>query len=446
MSNLVLLVALVLLQGLLTAMYYALSNTRKTILREHAEQGNRAALRTLTLAEDATPLLLTQQFVSLFLSICSTAVLVKFLLPGIENRFRDLGVTEQVATLATFAVVLPLFAFLVLMIGSQFPSAIVSGRPESFAMFVSRPMSWLVYGLAPFLRITQPFSQAVGRLLGGSGTVSVVTEEEIKTMVDAGSEGGVIEDEEKEMIYSVFKFSDTLAREVMVPRIDIEALEINVRLEEALDKIVQVGHSRIPVYEGTIDNIKGLLYAKDLLLLWRRGEQNSKKLADILRDPYFIPESKKAGDLLAELQALKIHLAIVVDEYGGIAGLVTIEDLLEEIVGEIRDEYDVLEEESYEQISENEYICLAGIDIDDLNELMDIDLPTDENDTLGGFIFTELGKVPEVGDKVTADGVEMEVLTLDGRRIYKVRVRRLETSEVNKNDEREPTPETAASR
>ena len=440
-SSLILLLVLVLLQAILTAMYYALSNTRKAYLRELAEDGNIVARRTLILAESATSLLTSQQYVSLFLSICSTAVLVRYVLPGFENGLIEMGIQNRLATFLVFVVALPFFALLVLLLGHQVPSAVISGRADHFAMMVSSPMSVLINGLAPILVFIQPISQWIGRLMGGSGTVTFVTQEEIKTLVDAGSEEGVIEDEEKEMIYSVFRFSDTLAREVMVPRIDVEALDIDTALEEAMDVIIKVGHSRIPVFEESIDDIKGLLYAKDLMALWRNGTHTSTRLKDILREAYFIPESKKAGDLLTEMQARKIHLAIVIDEYGGTAGLVTIEDLLEEIVGEIRDEYDVYEEEPYEKISETEYICLAGLDLDDLNDLLDIDLPTDENDTLGGYIFTALGEVPEVGDKVNEHGVEMEVLTLDGRRIHKVRVKKLDKEPVIEEDtEVEATP------
>ncbi|NJL93536.1 MAG: HlyC/CorC family transporter [Anaerolineae bacterium] len=420
-----LLLMLVLLQALLTVLYYSISNTHKADLKDYAEEGSRRAQRTLQLAENATALLTTQQYVSLLLTTLSTAVLVRFILPGIETDLRQSGLTSEVARLVTMLVVLPLFTLILLVVGTQIPSAAMPAHTERVAMFLTPPARVIVHGLAPVLQLTQRFSQQVGRILGGAGIGTVITEEEIKTLVDAGSEGGLIEDEEKEMIYSVFKFGDTLAREVMVPRIDIEALELSASLEEALDKVVRVGHSRIPVYENSIDNIRGLIYAKDLLMVWRNQEHASKKLEDLLRPPFFIPESKRAVDLLTELQKREVHLAIVIDEYGGTAGLVTIEDLLEEIVGEIRDEYDMLEEAPYEQISENEYICLASLDLDDLNELLDIELPTDENDTLGGFIFTELGAVPKEGDKVVAEGVEMEVLTLDGRRIHRVRVRKV---------------------
>jgi CBS domain containing-hemolysin-like protein len=208
----------------------------------------------------------------------------------------------------------------------------------------------------------------------------------------------------------------------MVPRISIVAVEAETSLLEALDVIIEAGHSRIPVYRDNIDNIVGVLYAKDLLAYLRDG-QVEVPLCDILREPYFIPESKHVDELLQELQQRKVHIAIVVDEYGGTAGVVTIEDLIEEIVGEIQDEYD-REEPFIEHISEDEIIFNARIDLDDVNHLMSLNLPTERGDTLGGLVFSELGKIPAPGDRVQIDGVTIVVLAVVGRRIKKVRVTR----------------------
>jgi CBS domain containing-hemolysin-like protein len=208
----------------------------------------------------------------------------------------------------------------------------------------------------------------------------------------------------------------------MVPRIDVVALDVSTPLLMALDKIMEAGHSRIPVYQETIDNIQGLLYAKDTLPYLREG-RSDVPLQKILRQAYFVPETKKASDLLPDLQQRRVHMAIVVDEYGGMAGLVTIEDLLEEIVGEIQDEYDA-EEPFVEFIGEDEYVFDARVDLDDLNRLMDVALPTDGSDTLGGFIYSTLGKVPAIGDEVTFEDMKLTVESVSGRRIKKVRVRR----------------------
>jgi CBS domain containing-hemolysin-like protein len=242
-------------------------------------------------------------------------------------------------------------------------------------------------------------------------------------MVDAGEEGGVIEEEEKDMIYSIFQFRDTLAREVMIPRIDVFAIDVETPFEEAMTEIISAGHSRIPIYAETIDNIVGLLYAKDLLRVWREGAIG-KTLRDLLRPAHFVPEAKALDELLAELQQQRIHMAVVVDEYGGTAGLVTLEDIVEEIVGEIRDEYDTTEEAPYQKISDDEYLFDGGINIDDVNELLDLKLPSDDADTLGGYIYGQLGRVPASGDQLTEGNVVMEVQHVTGRRIRKVRVRK----------------------
>jgi CBS domain containing-hemolysin-like protein len=191
---------------------------------------------------------------------------------------------------------------------------------------------------------------------------------------------------------------------------------------EALDTIMEAGHSRIPVYAETIDDVQGVLYAKDLLPYLREG-RTDVPLKNILRQAYFIPETKKTSDLLSDLQQRRVHMAVVVDEYGGVAGLVTIEDLLEEIVGEIQDEYDT-EEPFVEFVSDNEYIFDARVDLDDLNRLMNVELPTADSDTLGGFIYTELGKVPVVGDRVFFRDMDFTVESVAGRRIKKVHVER----------------------
>ncbi len=423
-SGLIVLLVFIFLQGVLTTLYTALSSARKAQIRELAEDKYPGAALALKLAGNPLHLLAVYQFWSILLIILEAGIAMSFLAPEVIDWLREAGAGAKTAEILAYGVGAPVLTLTLLVFSYHVPTAVTIGRDEKFAAMVSTAMSFLYYPLYPLASALQVLSGRVSLAMGIHPIVKV-TEEEIKTLVDEGSEDGLIEDDEKAMIYSVFKFGDTLAREVMVPRIDMVAVDLKTNLKEALDTIIKAGHSRIPVYEDTIDNIKGLLYAKDLLNVWQKGEEMGD-LASLLRAPYFVPESKKAADLLAEFQTRKVHLAIVIDEYGGTAGLVTLEDLIEEIVGEIRDEYDLLEEEEYQKISSTEYICDAGLDLDDLNELLDAELPTDESDTLGGFIFTALGKVPEVGDKVVAEGIEMEVLTLNGRRIQKVRVTKIE--------------------
>jgi putative hemolysin len=242
--------------------------------------------------------------------------------------------------------------------------------------------------------------------------------------VDAGEEGGFIEEDEREMIYSIFELGDTLAREVMVPRVDVISVEVNTPITDALAVIVEGGHSRIPVYQDTIDDIVGMLYAKDLLRYWPDNE--NLVLKDILREVHYVPETKPVDKLLQELQQMKVHIAVVVDEFGGVAGLVTIEDILEEIVGEIQDEYDT-EEDFMEVVGENEVIFNSRTDLDDVNHGLGIELPTDSSDTLGGLMYSSLGRVPVVGDKVSFKDAELTILSVVGRRIKKIKVKRLVT-------------------
>jgi putative hemolysin len=239
-------------------------------------------------------------------------------------------------------------------------------------------------------------------------------------MVNVSEEEGVLEEGEREMIHSIFELGDRPVRDIMVPRIDMITLESKDTLEEAITLIMQGGQSRIPVYEETIDNIIGVLYAKDLLRHARQGNLQAK-VRDFVRPAYFVPESKKLDDLLHELQQQRIHIAIIVDEYGAVAGLVTIEDLVEQIIGDIQDEYDK-EEILYEKVSDNEYIIDAKIGIDEFNELLNTRLTDEDYDTLGGFVYTQLDKVPSVGDEVTYQDLTLTVLSTKGRRITKVKV------------------------
>jgi CBS domain containing-hemolysin-like protein len=257
--------------------------------------------------------------------------------------------------------------------------------------------------------------------------VNQVTEDDLKTWVEIGQTQGGLEKEERQMIYSIFQFRDTLVREIMIPRMDVQVLGIITPLPEALEALSKSGHSRVPVYEETIDNIIGLLYAKDLLSV----HEHDRPLADLrgmLRPTHFIPETKRVDELLTEMQSSRIHMAIVVDEYGGMAGLVTLEDIMEEIVGEIQDEYDQAEEMVYQQVGPDEYVFLGRIDLDDFNDVMGSHLAKESADKLAGYIFGQIGRIPAGGETLRADGVALTVEQVSGRRIRKVRARRIQTN------------------
>ena len=272
--------------------------------------------------------------------------------------------------------------------------------------------------------------------VNGHQNYAQFTEDELKTWVESDEELGSLEKEEKQMIYSIFHFGETLTREIMVPRIDILSLDVNTTPSEAIQAFLSSGHSRLPVYEATIDNIVGLLYAKDLLAVPHKQDVVLASLRDLLRPAYFVPETKKADDLLAEMQTQRIHMGIVVDEYGGVAGLVTLEDIVEEIVGEIHDEYDSASEEIlFQEMEDEQYLFQGRIGLDDFNEVMGSQLPKDEADTLAGYLYDQMGRVPQGGESIEAGDLSFTIEMVSGRRIRRVRVSRvLPSQETPGND------------
>ncbi len=270
---------------------------------------------------------------------------------------------------------------------------------------VMTPLSWLMAVIQGSDGISQTASH------------TFMTEDELKSWVQTEQPEGGLEEDERRMIYSIFQFGDTLCREIMVPRIDVHALEVTTPLTQAIDEMIRSGHSRVPVYEESIDNVLGLLYAKDLLKTRSNGSDDLRKL---LRPAYFVPESNKVDDLLAEMQRRGVHMAVVVDEYGGMAGLVTLEDIVEEIVGEIRDEYDTSEEPAIHEVSADEFHFKGQVSLDDVNEVLNVNLVSENSDSLGGFIYGQLGRVPLEGDRVQVDDWVFKVEEVRNRRIIKI--------------------------
>lgn len=417
--GIIVIVTLLLLNSWLSAARAALVNASRGRLRQMAQEGQAGATLAARVADDATALLATMRFAQTFcrFGVAGLAALV-FVRQLAEAFGADLALDAQTQFLLFFLLLL-LGTMVVVSVGEFLPEAVALRAPEEAALFFAPSVALLQWLVAPAVRFSFWLSSRVTSPMAGH-RVPLVTEEEIKTLVDAGEEGGAIEEDEKEMIYSIFEISDTWARELMVPRIDVLAFEVETPLTEAIDALLAAGHSRAPVYENNIDNILGVLYAKDLLRHWRLGKLDVS-LRSVLRPAYFVPETKKANDLLAELQQKRIHMAVVVDEYGGTAGLVTLEDIVEEIVGDIRDEYDVNEESYVERVSAQEYIFDARLDLDEVNEVLGLNLPSDDSDSLGGFIYGQLGHIPVMGEKVQATGALFEVLVVTGRRIRKVR-------------------------
>ncbi len=364
----------------------------------------------------------TQASLNLFQSI------LRFFIAGLSLvLFVPFAVTQY---LLPYSLGVLLLASLVTFFLEWLIETAVSHHPETWAIRLSSYVRVLSLVMSPLLALPFLFiSSSETNQEGG------VTETELISLVEAGQEEGFLEQEEQKMIVSIFRLGDTLVREIMIPRIDILALDVNTPIDQTMDAVQQSGHSRVPIYKDSVDNILGLLYAKDLLGIWREGKREIS-LSDHLRPAYFVPEAKKADELLAELQAKRIHMAIVVDEYGGVAGLVTLEDIVEEIVGEILDEYDQAEELVYQAINDDEYLFQGRIDLDDFNDIMGTQLPNSEADTLSGLIYSRIGRVPTAGDNVQIEGLQLTVEQVSGQRIRKVRAQRLTSVSDNGDKDR----------
>jgi len=408
----------VILDLAIAATRVSLLNLRPLRLLSLREQSSNQVDRTLALLEDAR-LRPTLRF---------SQTATRILLAGVI-----LSMVGQAAGESRFVLVILLAIVLIVALVLMAVEFIVEGNiliePERWAMQLESFARGLIYVMTPlvFLPVLLLKSQ------WPAPVAAKMTEDELRTWVESEQEEGGLEREERQMIYSIFQFGDTLAREIMVPRMDILAFEVTTSLTQTAKAFTKSGHSRVPVYENDIDKIIGLLYAKDLLHVMQNGRKRAS-IRELLRPAYFVPDTKKADALLTEMQAQRIHMAIVVDEYGGVVGLVTLEDIIEEIIGEIQDEYDLSEEEPIQQDGED-YLFLGRIDLDDFNEVMDSQIPKGESDTLAGFLYDHFGRVPHEGESIQADGLLLTVEQVIGRRIRRVRARRLPLIQGESNDD-----------
>jgi putative hemolysin len=341
------------------------------------------------------------------------------------------GLTFRLSgSIGTQVVALLALAIAILIASEVIPKAIVSRNPNATILALARPLSIVSQLLWPIITLINLITRPLFVMISGKSShrSPLVIEEELRLLVNVGEEEGVIEHDEREMIEGVITFGDTLVREIMIPRGDIIAIDRSVTLDEALDLVVARGHSRIPVYDDILDNIVGVLYAKDLIPALRNCS-GDMSIEGLLRPSHFVPETMKVNALLEYLQQSRVHMAIMVDEYGGVAGLATIEDLIEQIVGEIQDEYDT-EDPSIQPLSEGDYIVDARVVIDDINNLIGLHLPDDTSDRMGGLVYDLLGRVPRVGDELICDGAFIRILSVKGVRAQKLRVTRRSAEDV----------------
>jgi putative hemolysin len=438
MSDFLVVVILIFVGGFFAASEIALITVKRHRLTQLADEGNRSARTAQRLTEDPGRFLATIQIAITFLGFLAGATgAAAFSIPF--GRFLTtlplIALSTETARTIAFVVVTLAIALASIIIGELVPKTLALNFPERLALWVARPIGFLQGLLTPIVWFVSRISALLVRLLGGKEKPQggYLSTEELKLLVETGSEQGQIEEEEKEMIHGVIELGDKRVHEVMVPRIGIRAVNVDDPLDEVLDMIVRAGHSRLPVFEESLDNIVGILYAKDLLpYLKGNGRANgSIDIRTLVRSPVYVPESKPVDDLLHEMQAAKRHIAIVVDEYGGTAGLVTMEDVVEEIVGEIQDEYD-REDPMVEDVSDDEemaYRIDGRVSMDDLRDLFDLsdDDEADEDayDTIGGFVVHRVGRIPLPGAELPfRDGVTLQVEAAEPRRVARVVARR----------------------
>jgi putative hemolysin len=436
--DLAVVLVLVLTNGLFAMAEAAFLSVRRTRIDQLVEEGHRSAQIVARMLAEPTRTLSTIQvgitFISLFTAGAAADSAVEPLAAWLSSRLPDFFVPGFAKTIALIVVMVSV-SFLTLILGEITPKSLAVQRAEAIVLAAAYPLRGLQTVASPIVGVVTRISDMLVRPFGGKAAFhpTALSQEELKLMVEQSEEYGVIEPQEKEMIHSIFEFSDTPVRRVMTPRLDISAVSADTPLLGVLDEVKRTGHSRLPVYEGDLDQIVGIVHVKDAIdcliepcdqpKVRGMSEASQVTARQLMRPAYFVPESKRVDDLLADFRRNKSHIAVVRDEYGTVIGVVTIEDLLEEIVGEIQDEYD-LEDPEITQIDASTMIVDARMTVADFNDRMGTNLPVEDADTLGGFVFGLLGHQPLEKEEVEWSGMQFRVEATDGRRVQKVRVTR----------------------
>jgi putative hemolysin len=423
--ELLFIVFLTILEGFFVAGEIALVSIRRSRVEQLVDEGRPGARRVRRLLDDPGRFLAVSQLGLTVIGFFASAYAAVSLVQSLAGVLRGIGMDPSGADGVALVVVTVILALFTIVFAELVPKTLALANAERVAIALSLPIDFLARALGPLIALLTGITTTISRLFGATiSNEASITAEELRLIVERGGEQGILEAEEEQMINAVIELGSRRVHEVMVPRIAIAAIPASATFDEAIETIIEHGHSRIPVYEESVDEILGILYAKDLLPILRDTAGPRPDLRALLRTPVYIPESMTVDDLLHEFQRRKVHIAIVLDEYGGTDGLVTIEDLLELIVGEIQDEYDT-EEPMVVRLSEDEARVDGRASVDELSELFDTQLhleDEDEYDTVGGLIYHRIGGIPSPGDQVGVDGLTLTVETTDGRRVGKVLV------------------------
>jgi CBS domain containing-hemolysin-like protein len=406
---------LILLNAFFVAAEYGLVTARRTRIVELHHQGNRRARDVLRITSDPPHFIAAMQLAVTLTSLGIGALGEQ----ALSNAFDDYLATVLAVLLAYL-----ILTFLHVVLGELVPKGVALGHKEATALAVARPVRVFFVIFRPFIWVLEQATELVLHALGlepPGAENEPLSEAELRMVVSQSTRHGEIEEQEQEMLYKVFDFADKEASDVMVPRPEVVALSIDLPPEQALEAVMDSPYTRYPVYRESLDDVVGILHVRDLFSALRERGMHEVRIAEIVRPAHIVPETKDLAALLGEFRRTNQHMAIVVDEYGEMEGIVTLEDLLEEIVGEIEDEFD-LPDESVEQVDDDTIRIDGTFPIDDFNERFRTELPAEDYHTVAGFVFGLLGRQPEVGDDISHDGMRFDVLEVDGSRIDKIAV------------------------
>jgi putative hemolysin len=388
---------------------------RKFRIRHLAEEGDPRAKAVQNLMDQHDKLfsavILSGNLFTILATSLGTALLIRYL-------GQDFGVAAATV----------LMTYLTVVFGELTPKTFAVTHSEKVSLFLAKPLQVYIKVISPILMVFTVSSNFILRVFGvkEKPPSPFVTEEEIKTMISIGEEEGTIEEEEKRMLHRVFEFGDTEVSEAMVPRTEVAAIPEDATAKDAMNMVSDKGFSRYPVIKETVDNIQGILYIKDIMRTMAQTNVEGLSVSNFMRDAYFIPETKMVSELLDEMRKKKFHIAVVVDEYGGTSGLVTLEDIMEEIVGGLQDEFEAIEKEKeVEVIDANTFIVSGQTELDEIEELIGVEIKSEDYNTIGGYVFGLFGRLPHVGEQVRTQNLRFLILEMEERRISKVKVTRL---------------------
>ncbi|MGQ9570972.1 MAG: hemolysin family protein [Thermodesulfovibrionales bacterium] len=422
----ILIIIFIFLNAIFAAAEISVVTFRRTRIKQLIEEGNRKAIILNKLREELNRFLATIQIGITLVAVLASAIGGATLVEAIKPLFMNIPISfiYTYSEAISIIIVASLITYLFIVFGELIPKSIAISNPESTGLIVAPIIEKFSKIAMPFVQMLRVSTNILLRPFGKKAFSErgYISEEEIKLLLEEGKERGIFGAEEKELIHSVFEFTDMSAKEVIVPSTQMVTISLSMSIEEIKNIIAEEQFSRYPVIGKDINDIRGILYAKDFLTAISKGSTDVRKL---IKPPFFIPETMKISNLLREMQKKRIHMALIIDEYGSVSGLVTMEDLLEEIVGEIRDEYDI--ESPVIQISDGTFRIDASISIRDLKEDYEIELPeSTEYETLSGYLLTTLQRIPKIGDAVEIEGKKITVLEMIGQRIAKVKLEKLQ--------------------